>query len=497
MFKIQSITVKLFFLFLIVGMIPLFLIGYLSIRSTEQGIRAEIFHGLVRYTESAEGQIFSYIDFVKTKGRYLASESFIVDKMQIVKNGQRVNSLELNNFLKSKKKLDESLVGISILDLNGKIIFSSSKGEIGKDESEHNHFIKVMEDCEYASIKAGLMTHEHFGLVNSFIASYPIKDESGEYLAILDVVFSLDNITDILNGSFQLDQGALTGISRLEGLNNYVVNKEKVMFIHPVQVGVTQMHHEKMKVDNLPVRECLENNKEIVDTYKTYTGKEVLGASMCIPDRGWVIVSEISADKAFLAVKEIYYQLILMIIVSFLLVVGISLLLTDKVSKYLKKFITVSKQVSSGNLDVKLDINSKDEIGFLAKNFNAMIFSLKKSRIDIEKKVLERTKDLENINKYMAGREIKMIELKEKIKKLEKGDCVLKREIDWGEELRNTENMKEDIILKLKNAYLRAIKESDLSAVKKKKALGLLKELISDSIKHKKYLAKINKNNER
>ena len=126
MFKFKSITIKLFFLFLLVGMIPLFLIGYLSIRSTEQGIREEIFNGLVRYTESKEGQIFAYIDFVKTKGRYLASESFIVDKMQIVKNGQRINNLELNNFLKSKKKLDENLVGISILDLNEACSYAAS-----------------------------------------------------------------------------------------------------------------------------------------------------------------------------------------------------------------------------------------------------------------------------------------------------------------------------------------------------------------------------------
>jgi HAMP domain-containing protein len=493
MFKFKSITVKLFFLFLIVGIIPLFLIGFLSIRSTEGGIRKEVLNGLVRYTETKEGQIFAYIEFVKIKGSYFSKSDTIRRYVETFKKGQYINPSEVNDFLKKKAAMDEVLVGMSIVDLNGKVVFSSSKSEIGKDESNHKHFIEIAKEEKDSSIKSGLMIHEHFGLYNAFITSHPIKNEEGDILAVIDVVFSLNEIIDILNGDFQLEKGALTGKSGLEGMNSYVVNQEKIMFIHPIKGDLSMPHYERMKVDTLPVKECLENGKQIIDTYKTYTGKEVLGASMCIPDSRWVIISEISIDKAFLAVKEIYYQLVLMMIVSFLLVVGISLLLTDKVSKYLNKFTTASNQVARGNLDVKIDIDTDDEIGFLAKNLNKMIVSLKRSRVQIEKEISVRTKDLENINKYMVGREIKMIELKEKIKNIEKDGYDLKKKLSWDERLKNAEDMEENIILKLKNSYLRAINESDLDIVKKKKALGLIKELINGSVKHKKYLAKINK----
>ncbi len=492
MFNFKSITVKLFFLFLFVGLIPLVLIGFLSVRSSEQGIREEIFQGLVRYTESKEGQIFAYINFVETKSRYLAEEKYLKEKMTVVKKGGEIDSLDMNNFLKSKKEFDESLVGISILDLSGRVIFSSNEEEVGKDESKHLHFMEAIEKGKYASIKSGLMNHEHFGFESSFIVSCPITNDEGERVAILDVIFSLDNITDILNGNFQLQKGALTGVLGMEGLDNYVVNKEKTMFIHPTKIGQDSGHHEKMIVDNLPVRECLENNKEIVDTYKTYTGKEVLGTSMCIVDKGWIIVSEVSVDKAFLAVREIYYQLVLMIVISFLLVIGISLLLTDKVAKYLNKFLSVAKSVSKGNLDAQIDINTKDEIGFVANNFNKMINNLKKSRIQIEKEIMERTKDLENINKYMVGREIKMIELKERLKNLDKKINKNKEtKIDWKERFRNTERMEKSIIIKLKNTYLPTIKISKINATDKKKALSLIRKLIKDSAKHEKYLKEL------
>lgn len=422
MFNFKSVTIKLFFLFLLVGLIPLVLVSYLSIRSSEQGIKKEILQGLKRYTEAKESQIIDYFYFIESNGRYLSDEKFLIDGIKKRNNGLYADGAEINNFLKSKKKSDESLAGISILDLKGEIIFSSDESETGKDESSHDHFKEIIKNSGNASAGPKLISHEHFGLANSFIVSYQIKNEKGDPLAILEAVFNLDRMAKILNGDFQAKKEAPGGIFGAEGLGNYIINKEKMMFIYPAKNVYGRDNLGGLTVDSLPVRECFKNGKEVAASYKTYTGKEVLGASKCVEDMEWVVISEIEADKAFLAVKEIYYQLVLMIIVSFLLVVGISLILAGKISEYLNKFVLVAQKVSRGDLNVQIEINAEDEIGFVAKNFNKMIISLKKSRDNIEKKVSERTKDLENINKYMVGREIRMIELKKKIDDLEKND---------------------------------------------------------------------------
>lgn len=90
------------------------------------------------------------------------------------------------------------------------------------------------------------------------------------------------------------------------------------------------------------------------------------------------------------------------------------------VLKPLGKLKKASERISQGDLDQHLDIKSKDEIGLLAQTYNQMVADLKESRAGIEKKVAERTADLEKLNKYMTGRELKMIELKKKIADLEK-----------------------------------------------------------------------------
>ena len=74
---------------------------------------------------------------------------------------------------------------------------------------------------------------------------------------------------------------------------------------------------------------------------------------------------------------------------------------------------------SSGDLEQNLKITRKDEIGVLKEGFNEMVVDLKESKVNIENKVAERTADLEKLNKYMTGRELKMIELKKRIKELE------------------------------------------------------------------------------
>ena len=80
-------------------------------------------------------------------------------------------------------------------------------------------------------------------------------------------------------------------------------------------------------------------------------------------------------------------------------------------------------------MDTKIGIDSKDEVGELATAFSQMTNNLKKSRDEIEKysqTLEERTRELETkideLQKYkkvIVGRELKMVELKNKIRELE------------------------------------------------------------------------------
>jgi len=78
------------------------------------------------------------------------------------------------------------------------------------------------------------------------------------------------------------------------------------------------------------------------------------------------------------------------------------------------------ERVTKGDLEQRVKIETNDELGNLANSYNKMIDQLRESKLNIEQKVAERTQQLEKLNKYMTGREMKMIELKKKIVTLEK-----------------------------------------------------------------------------
>jgi methyl-accepting chemotaxis protein len=120
-------------------------------------------------------------------------------------------------------------------------------------------------------------------------------------------------------------------------------------------------------------------------------------------------------------------------LISLLIASVFVLFIYSSIFKQLSKLINGIKIIGNGNIKYRIDIKAKNEMGELATAFNKMSADLVRSRKEIEdysknleKKVQEKTKELklkneelEKFNKLAVGRELKMIELKKRIKELE------------------------------------------------------------------------------
>ncbi len=73
--------------------------------------------------------------------------------------------------------------------------------------------------------------------------------------------------------------------------------------------------------------------------------------------------------------------------------------------------VTVTDKVASGDLDHKVEINSKDEIGLLASQFNQMTKSLKQL-IDEKEGVME---ELKNVNKELSLINVELVQKNEQL----------------------------------------------------------------------------------
>jgi len=89
--------------------------------------------------------------------------------------------------------------------------------------------------------------------------------------------------------------------------------------------------------------------------------------------------------------------------------------LSKKITDSIYKLISNVDVIESGDFDYDVIVNSSDEIEDLSKSFSRLIKKIKKDRLNIEKRVKQRTEQLEKINKAMVGRELEMIKMKKLI----------------------------------------------------------------------------------
>lgn len=89
----------------------------------------------------------------------------------------------------------------------------------------------------------------------------------------------------------------------------------------------------------------------------------------------------------------------------------------------LKRINSLSTQVNQiKNTKSKVKIEGKDEVSTLAANINKMIDEIESTSSELKSVndlLVNKTMDLEKINKLLIGREVKMTELKERIRELE------------------------------------------------------------------------------
>lgn len=150
--------------------------------------------------------------------------------------------------------------------------------------------------------------------------------------------------------------------------------------------------------------------------------------------------------------EKIKVQILLTFFLIVILVAFSFVMVFRNIVSPLKGLTEATKKVSSGELKVEIKAKSKDEIGELITSFNKMIADLAstKEQLEEEKKSLEvrvkartlaleeektsleervrartrelqeRVEELESFHRLAVGRELKMVELKEEVRRLKR-----------------------------------------------------------------------------
>lgn len=376
---------KLIAFILLISILPLIASVYFVFTSLKNNLQKQIANDLILVAESQEGQIFTYLETKKGRAIDFASDGFIRDAVQtIAGNPEKSASTTeaLNRHLRTNKmSLDKAVYGINVIDLNSKIIASTDDAEIGKNESADPYFADTL-NLAYgsAAVVSDMEVSRHFFQnKQSIMISAPLTDKStGEKIGVMVNYYDISELNRFISGARQVELGALSGPKdREKTLDIYLVNKDKLMITASKFFGDEVFL--KQVVNTEPVSACHSPQpKEISGVWKDYRDVPVYGASMCLTDLNWTLLVEIDQSEILQPLIATRNAIAAAIILIVILIIILAVYFSKSITKPLESLANVAEKIAKGNIKERVKINSRDEIGYLARIFNEMLDNIQK-----------------------------------------------------------------------------------------------------------------------
>jgi len=457
LFSSYSIRARLFF---IIGLtlVAIVVNGAIDFRLSRDHLKAQTMENLVLIADMQEGQVLNWLETLKGRTVDFSSDGFLRLELNKILSGDRSAVADLNrHLLENKQPLDSAIFGIHIMDTNGKVVASSRGSEVGgEDMAMEEIFLQARGTRYAAAFLSDIVEETHFGEKNiAILTTAPIIDqEKLENIGVIMLFFKAQGLSDILRGRAQMQAGALsTWTTRTKTMEMYLVNEDKVMISESRFIVNAQF---KQKVDTLPVRLCAKS-EEMAGEYLDYRQIPVFGASMCFAN-GWTLLTEIDTDEVLGTLGDYLQQNLLSGTATFLVILIAMYLFSIGIVVPLKELSGVAQKLGKGDFTARAKLVTRDEFGELSQVFNQMAENIQKgstslvekvkeeetsrlamgnilgdlevatSKLEEEKAQLKQSKldadtklsEIERLNKFMIGRELKMVELKKEIEELKK-----------------------------------------------------------------------------
>ncbi len=360
------------FLSVIVILLPVFVTFILVYHQNKALWKERILQETTFIAETYEGKVYQFLAMAKRRAQDFAGDRLIRQQfLKKARGGKFAADTTSIYLIKYKLGLDKTINTIHILSLDGRVIASTNKSEIGRDLSNETIFtqgkdtVTVVEKC--------------FGHCNltELAISAPISDiKTGNPVGVIINFIPIAEIEKVLSGAYAKELGAISWAKgRWKTLEVYLVNRDRLMLTKSLFVRDAVL---RQVVNTPPVIACLmEDNTEITRFYKDYRGVEVVGASMCFPSLKWVLLAEIDKSEALAAVRAMLRNAM---ITAAVIIAMFCLLLAGFLARVVKPIRRVSdaaREVAGGNYNIIVPVQTHDEIATLCESFNYMTYQIK------------------------------------------------------------------------------------------------------------------------
>ena len=357
-----SIKFKLIMLGLIVLLVPLTLLGLVSIIQSKNSLTEISHEQLIKRSAEISDSVYNVlgreekliasIALGKT-AEYAFSDSRHPSGMP---DGSRYSELNEEFItLKNTKLIGNDYQVILAADLNGIVRAASSADYIGVDLSERDYLQTAFKgEVNIGQPNLNKVTNEPFVAIAA-----PIYNEQGAVSGAAAIVLYLDFLWELISDSTIGETGYA-----------YITDSNALMIAHPDPATLFEL--------NIGTLEGMEG---IVEQFKRgesglegyiYKGEPKTAGFAVVEKTGWgVFLTQTDAD--FLrASNAIRNQLIIVAAAAFLIAFAAFYFFSNTITSAIRRIVVFANDVAEGRLYTEVDIKRKDELGNMADALSRM-----------------------------------------------------------------------------------------------------------------------------
>jgi len=382
--KTLRISQKLIISLIIISLLPYAAISYINYSAEKNAIEIKIFDELSALAEAKNTHISTVVNFRIEQIREIATSNF----MQEIESR---NTSDLNFNLERVKREIPVFFELSALDKNGKVVASTESSLINTSHMEEEFFKKAKENLYIGGIN-------YYDNRTGYIISSPVFNRStGKLLGVVAVTIYPRLVYDVTGDYTGLGESGETLIVQKRG--------DEVVFLNPLRHNKSAALHLMYPIDSniaLPAIYAVKGEKG-ASRALDYRGVDVFSAYTYVPIVDWGLVVKIDSSEALIPATRSKERYIALGIFYFVVVGAVAYLIGRRFTGPLVRLSNASKKITEGNLTVRIEPESRDEIGELAGSFNIMVQRLKEVYEGLDQNVKERTRDLNKRNLELAA----------------------------------------------------------------------------------------------
>lgn len=346
----------------------------------------------------------------------LSASTVFRDFLKIPENSAQYNIEKSRTEQRLKRSIAsvQQIQELFILDKNGKIVASTITANDGQDKSQDPYFVNGKNGIYFKSFYFSDITK-----TNAYAVSAPIIDDtSKELLGVVVARMYPENLYMAVGAEIPDTQ---TGENFLIDSNYFLISPGRYLTKKDVLAKKIETQNakdcfskeeiESSKIDS----DQIHINHDILSQYTDYRGVAIIGTHHYIPETGWCLITKEDLSET-LAPSYYLLRIFIIIAVTFLVIfVIVSVYISSGISKNIVRLKKGAQAIEEGNLDIKVSINSKDEVGDLSRSFDKMAQAVKDSRKEIDLKVQEQTKEIKEKQKDLEDQQKAVLNILEDV----------------------------------------------------------------------------------